>query len=232
MRKIFLFVFYMIIFISKLFSFSNENIVGVWIPKEIFKGIFNNPFFFRNDEDEEERLPKISHVYGFTTILPEKNYIFYYENDILKCNFDAHPFIIENLAWSSKNSLTFEIYDILFNQKILIDTITINFISDNEICFLGKMQTWKIDRLIKVSTSAKIPIQPAIVNDSRIRVRTLPNLNSDTWGYLNTGDCVKIKDKSSEPMEIDGESWYWYKVESENLPDGWVYGKYLDIENE
>jgi hypothetical protein len=31
-------------------------------------------------------------------------------------------------------------------------------------------------------------------------------------------------------MEIDGESWYWYRVDAENLPDGWVYGKYLDIE--
>jgi hypothetical protein len=55
-------------------------------------------------------------------------------------------------------------------------------------------------------------------------------LTCDTWALLDKGLPVKIKDKSSEPMEIDGESWYWYKVESENLPDGWVYGKYLDIE--
>lgn len=81
----------------------------------------------------------------------------------------------------------------------------------------------------RISSPSVIPIQPAVVNDSRIRVRTLPNLDSDTWGYLNIGDFVKIKDKSDEPYEIEGESWYWYKVESENLPDGWVYGKYLDV---
>jgi len=41
---------------------------------------------------------------------------------------------------------------------------------------------------------------------------------------------VKIKDKSEKKFEVDGEKWYWYKVEYPNYPDGWVYGKYLDIE--
>ena len=31
-------------------------------------------------------------------------------------------------------------------------------------------------------------------------------------------------------IEINGEYWYWYKVDYPSLPDGWVYGKYLDIE--
>jgi hypothetical protein len=77
---------------------------------------------------------------------------------------------------------------------------------------------------------SRIPIKNATINDTRVRLRVKPNLNSDTWGYLNTGDYVKIKDKTAKPMEIDGESWYWYRVDAENLPDGWVYGKYLDIE--
>ena len=29
---------------------------------------------------------------------------------------------------------------------------------------------------------------------------------------------------------IKDEQWYWYKVDAENLADGWIYGKYLDIE--
>lgn len=28
---------------------------------------------------------------------------------------------------------------------------------------------------------------------------------------------------------IDGEQWYWYLVDADSYPDGWVYGKYLDI---
>ena len=73
-------------------------------------------------------------------------------------------------------------------------------------------------------------IYDATCNDTRVRIREEPNLSCSTLGYLNAGDAVKVTDKSDDPFEIDGESWYWYKVESDSLPDGWVYGKYLDIE--
>ncbi|QTQ10860.1 SH3 domain-containing protein [Treponema parvum] len=82
----------------------------------------------------------------------------------------------------------------------------------------------------RISSPAKIPIKNAVLNDSNVRLRVKPNLNCDTWAKLSKGTKVKVKDKSSEKYEIDGEKWYWYKVDIENLPDGWVYGKYLDIE--
>ena len=72
-------------------------------------------------------------------------------------------------------------------------------------------------------------VDKATLNDNRVRLRTEPNLTSQTVTHLDFGYQVKIKDKSEEPQTIDGESWYWYKVESEGYPDGWVYDKYLDI---
>lgn len=72
-------------------------------------------------------------------------------------------------------------------------------------------------------------VDKATLNDNRVRLRTEPNLTSQTVTLLDAGYQVKIKDKSEEPQTIDGESWYWYKVESDGYPDGWVYGKYLDI---
>jgi hypothetical protein len=72
----------------------------------------------------------------------------------------------------------------------------------------------------------------ATINDNRVRLRTEPNLTSQIVALLESGYQVKIKDKSEEPQTIDGESWYWYKVESDGYPDGWVYGKYLDIKEE
>ena len=72
-------------------------------------------------------------------------------------------------------------------------------------------------------------VDKATLNDNRVRLRTEPNLTSQTVTHLDFGYQVKIKDKSEEPQTIDGESWYWYKVESEGYPEGWVYGKYLDI---
>ena len=70
----------------------------------------------------------------------------------------------------------------------------------------------------------------ATVNDFRVRLRSEPNLSCETLSYFYTGDKVKIIDQTNEPYEIDGESHYWYKVESGTYPVGWVYGKYLDIE--
>lgn len=69
----------------------------------------------------------------------------------------------------------------------------------------------------------------ATLNDSQVRLRTKPSLDCEVWALLDAGYQVRIKDKSAKPQTIDGESWYWYKVESKGYPDGWVYGKYLDI---
>lgn len=80
----------------------------------------------------------------------------------------------------------------------------------------------------RISAPPAIPLEYAELNDTRVRVRTEPNLSCDTWGYVNKNDLVIVKDKSSDKFEIDGEKWHWYKVESEYLPDGWVYGKYLN----
>ncbi len=87
-------------------------------------------------------------------------------------------------------------------------------------------------RLVRSDIGSKnlIPEKKAKCNDSRVRLRLEPNLSCQTLGYLNTNDCVVIKDRSEEKFEINGEYWYWYKVDYPSLPDGWGYGKYLDIE--
>ena len=70
----------------------------------------------------------------------------------------------------------------------------------------------------------------ATVNDFKVRLRSEPNLNCRTLSYFYEGNKVNILDQTEEPYEIDGESWYWYKVESGTYPVGWIYGKYLNIE--
>lgn len=70
------------------------------------------------------------------------------------------------------------------------------------------------------------------INDSRVRLRSEPNLDCETVTYLNRNDAVKIKDQSDRKFEIDGEKWYWHQVETSDGKTGWVYGKYLDIEKE
>ena len=70
----------------------------------------------------------------------------------------------------------------------------------------------------------------AVLNDSRVRLRSSPDLSGKTLALLSKSDALKIIDRSEEKYTIDGESWYWYKVETDDYPDGWIYGKYVDIE--
>lgn len=107
--------------------------------------------------------------------------------------------------------------------------LIITFISDDIIQIVAEGSNYP-STYYRISGPARIPVQNAVVNTPQVRCLTESSFAGETWGYLNAGDKVLIKDISDEPFEIDGEAWYWYRVESEYLPDGWVYGKYLDIE--
>jgi hypothetical protein len=112
----------------------------------------------------------------------------------------------------------------------VISKYEIIYIDENEIQLFNFDGHKGLIKYYRIDGPARITSQNAILNDSRVRLRVKPNLTCDTWALLDKGLPVKIKDKSKEKFEIDGESWYWYKVDNPNYPDGWVYGKYLDIE--
>lgn len=65
----------------------------------------------------------------------------------------------------------------------------------------------------------------AIANNARIR--NSPSLKGEILGVTDKYVEVQVRERSSEPEIIDGESWYWYKVHGETF-SGWMYGKYLD----
>ena len=119
-----------------------------------------------------------------------------------------------------------------FNSSISDDSekILIKIVDNDEIIF-DDFSYPKETHFYRILGPAKISIRNAVINDNKVRIRIKPNLKCDTWAYLNKGDKVVIKDISTEQYEINGESWYWYKVDYTELPDGWVYGKYLDIKN-
>lgn len=69
-----------------------------------------------------------------------------------------------------------------------------------------------------------------IINDTRVRLRTDPNLDCETITFLNKGDKCTIFDFSHNVTEIEGKRWCWYKIETKDGKSGWVYGKYVDID--
>lgn len=226
--KKYLYILYLLI-PSFMYSLTVEDLVGVWIPKEKYLRFVNNESIFERKIDGV--LPIVYHdVYGMTIIQENQNFIFYLKDGKLLCNFDAHSFFTENIITNNDNKIMLDLYEFIFGEKIVMDHLSVNWVSEYEIILSGEIQNWPNSELIRISGPAKIPIKNAVLNDSNVRLRVKPNLNCDTWTKLSKGTKVKVKDKSSEEYEINGEKWYWYKVDIENLPDGWVYGKYLDIE--
>jgi hypothetical protein len=73
------------------------------------------------------------------------------------------------------------------------------------------------------------PSTLGVINDTRVRFRTLPNLSSGTLLFFNPGDKVEIVGKSEEKQKIGGMEAYWYKVRWEKRLVGWVYGAYINI---
>lgn len=69
------------------------------------------------------------------------------------------------------------------------------------------------------------------LNDSRVRIRARPDLESDTIGYLSKGQVVDIIDVSDQQMIIGEMSAFWYKILTSDYSAGWVYGYFIDIQD-
>ena len=236
----FYFLFLFLIFSSFiLYSESKEDyfILSSWIPETYFKHIDSNLKMPCIKNQYYTYIPNISllitlknktnnfgtfEISGYNPVLIS-SHRFIEENYLeLLCNYLISEQVktggYENRLSDSLFSIFVKIID---EDEIIIDKMSVGY----DLFGITQGTTW-----YRISGPAKIPPQNAIINDSRIRLRTKPTLESDTWGFLNTGDRVIIKDKTDEKFTIDGESWYWYKVEFEGYPDGWVYGKYVDVE--
>lgn len=136
----------------------------------------------------------------------------------------AYYFIYEivpdNTPYENTEVLNFR-YDLEVNEEILIKSEFKNYSAFNV----------KIKKIINEN------IKQGIINDSRVRLRTEPNLNCSTILLLEKGDKLSVLSKSDKKQEIgddwwNSELWYWYQVETSDGKNGWVYGKYLDIEND
>lgn len=223
-------LFLLILFVSLYFNLSAQNkFDGIWVEKFSY--------------DEIIKDGKMEHFAVSDDLYSWKN-VKYIPNSFLSLDSRKNNFFSPELAGvkiqkiEKKNGKTV-IYldkfyeDVNYHWEIQLE---INEIKDGVICFetddeilndnyseFNSSVYW-----YRISSPPAIPLEYAELNDTRVRVRTEPNLSCDTWGYVNKNDLLIIKDKSSDKFEIDGEKWYWYKVESEYLPDGWVYGKYLN----
>ena len=155
---------------------------------------------------------------------------------ILKYSGLSFGYLIKDCS-EKDNKYVFECYlgslsDITIDSTKVI--VTISILGEDWIQIDGLPQDKllsKSNKLYRSEDARNEPLHRAVVNDSSVRLRTEPSLKSHTMYLLPENYEVEILEKSKEVTEINGEKWPWYKIRSIYCVDGWIYGKYLDIDN-
>lgn len=112
-----------------------------------------------------------------------------------------------------------------FNASVIIkiireDEIKIIEFENLEINILSTPSYYKID-------GPKL----ASLNDSRVRIRKEPNLDSETIGHLDKDQNVYVLEKTQKKIKIGEMESVWYKIKTFNGVEGWAYGFFINLNN-
>jgi WD40 repeat protein len=66
-------------------------------------------------------------------------------------------------------------------------------------------------------------------NETNVRIRKGPALNSKIIGTLQKDQLIVILDKSTSKMRIDDMEAYWYNIKTASGVTGWSYGYFIDF---
>lgn len=76
----------------------------------------------------------------------------------------------------------------------------------------------------------QIENQFGFINDSDVRFRTHPSVDSEIFRKLNKDEQVELISKTAVKERIDTMDSYWYQVKSTKNEIGWVYGHFLTLQ--
>lgn len=143
----------------------------------------------------------------------------------------------------SQNKLQDNVFQVKFDftrGKFEIE-FTIHFLSDitfwieqmdsNSLFPTGKENVYYRISAPTGSIILKTPVE-AVLNDSRVRIRSSPDLQSDILGYTEKGEVVFLKSVTSRKEVIGDMDFPWYFIETEEGVLGWLYGGYIEYEIE
>jgi len=216
------------LFCIGLYTYSENLIDGTWLPGDGY------PFFIHSNS-KSEFIQKKEYSWGKGKSIPNTTMEIDVSNkflfDATLCGFSINSVkSISNTDYQVGISRYNENVDNLWELELIFHFIDENsfwienvWLETNWVNFCGKERIW-----YRISGPARITPKQALINDTRVRIRTKPSLQSDTWGFLNTGDKVILVDKSETKLKIAGHENYWYKVDADGYPDGWVFGQFID----
>lgn len=76
-----------------------------------------------------------------------------------------------------------------------------------------------------------ISIKYGLLNNSRVRIRIAPNLQSEHIGFLDESQRVEILEITEDKMKIENMESEWYRIKTDSGLIGWSYGYFIDIED-
>jgi len=116
--------------------------------------------------------------------------------------------------------------------------IVLEFISRDLFKVISSPYNSNLEYLCRIYDYAKKPIAKGIINNSRVRLRTKPELTGDVWFYLDNREKIEILGISEEKQQIGELEAYWYEVRISHDDyirntglDGWVFGAYVDVDD-
>ena len=224
MKKVFLLIYICLISIPLSAKSINLNFLnGTWMPENEL------PSDVRVQLEYDMYYPNDS-CFDFIQFEKNSDYI-----GILKYSGLSYGYILKNCT-EKDNKYTFECYLGSLSEIIIDSTklmVTVSILGEDWIQIDGLPQDKllsKSNKLYRSKDDRKEPLHRAIVNDYSVRLRTEPSLKSHTMYLLPEDYEIEILEQSKDVTEINGEKWPWYKIRSIYCVDGWIYGKYLDID--
>jgi hypothetical protein len=66
-----------------------------------------------------------------------------------------------------------------------------------------------------------------MINDNDVRLRVIPSLDSQVVKLLQKSQQISVVGKSSRQVTVKQVQNYWYKVDTKDNDEGWVFGQFI-----
>ena len=208
---------------------SPKTSTKIHVFKIIYNGFTNSEINVREAPSHDAALlglfekgtvVKVSEADNYEKRMGYQDYWYYIESENISGWVEGEHLLIEGSTWYDRFELRgpyIEWDDIPESENILIaDTF-----NEHE----------KSSPMEEVFIPQKAQ-QNAFLNDSNVRLRFLPSLESEVLELLEEGEEVVVVAKTSEKEKIGDMESNWYKVNKVSkggYPTGWVYGAFLDF---
>jgi hypothetical protein len=149
-------------------------------------------------------------------------------------SFPGFYYVVSEIREIEKNE--YELVGLLGGEIERREEFVIHYLNRGTIWFEGDPEDMKYFKISGPDKSSVLAM--GVCNNSSVRIRNEPSLESEILGLLNRGDKMILLARTDSKTRIGVMNDYWYRVRTDILDAsgenkavyGWVYGHFIDIE--